>query len=84
MSESLLRIATVIQRTGLSRSGVYAGMMAGTFPRSLKRGSTPLWIDSEVQAWIDQQIATLPRMGESMGSGRKPKEKAAKSAAYGG
>lgn len=67
MSEALLRIARVIERTGLSRSGVYAGMMAGTFPRSLKRGSTPLWIESEVQAWIDQQIATLPRTERSMG-----------------
>lgn len=75
MGESLLRIASVIERTGLSRSGVYAGMMAGTFPRSLKRASTPLWIESEVQAWIDQQIATLPRterkMGRSMGRARK-------------
>jgi prophage regulatory protein len=75
MGEALLRIGTVIERTGLSRSGVYAGMMAGSFPRSLKRGSTPLWIESEVQAWIEQQIATLPRterkMGRSMGRARK-------------
>lgn len=81
MSESLLRLPEVLRRTGMSRSGVYAGMLAGTFPRALKRRSTPLWIESEIDTWILGQVQTLPRMGRKMGRDRQPKEKAANSAA---
>jgi len=81
VSESLLRIAEVIRRTGMSRSGIYAGMIKGTFPRALKRRSTPLWLESEVQAFIDREAQTLPRMGPSMGARRQPNKKAANSAA---
>jgi prophage regulatory protein len=81
MTESLLRLPDVLKRTGMSRSGVYAAMMAGTFPRAIKRASTPLWIESEIDAWVQAQIETLPRMGRSMGRTRKAKEKAANSAA---
>jgi predicted DNA-binding transcriptional regulator AlpA len=69
--ESLLRLPGVLKRTSMSRSGVYAGMMAHTFPRAIKRRSTPLWLESEVDAWIARQVETLPRMGRSVGRNRK-------------
>jgi predicted DNA-binding transcriptional regulator AlpA len=69
--ESLLRLPGVLKRTSMSRSGVYAGMMADTFPRAIKRRSTPLWLESEVDAWIARQVETLPRMGRSVGRNRK-------------
>ena len=71
MSESLLRIGAVIERTGMSRSGIYAGMIAGTFPLARKRRSTPLWLASEIDSWIEREIATLPKMGRNMGRARK-------------
>jgi prophage regulatory protein len=81
VSESLLRLPEVLKRTGMSRSGVYAAMMAGTFPRALKRASTPLWVASEIDAWVAKQIETLPRMGQSMGARRRGKKKPLESAA---
>lgn len=81
MSESFLKLPEVMRRTGASRASVYAWMMAGTFPRALKRGRAALWLESEVQTWIDAQAATLPRMGQSMGARRPDKKKPLVSAA---
>ncbi|NLA68016.1 MAG: AlpA family phage regulatory protein [Gammaproteobacteria bacterium] len=69
--ETLLPMPEVIRRTGYSRSGIYDAIMRGEFPRPLKRGKSSVWVESEVQAVIDHQIATLPRMGRSMGRDRK-------------
>lgn len=71
MSESLLRLPDVTRRTGKSVSLIYKEMDAGTFPRPLKRGRASVWIESEVQAAIEREIETLPRMGKSMGRVRK-------------
>ena len=81
MSDTLLLLPEVMRRTGKSRSAIYDEMMAGTFPRPLKRGRQSVWVESEVQAVIDLEIRTLPRMGPSMGARRKRMKKAAKSAA---
>lgn len=75
-AEILLTIDQVRARTAKSTSTVYAEMAAGTFPRPLKRGRQSVWVASEVQAVIDREIATLPRMGQSMGA-RGPKKKKA-------
>ncbi len=54
---SLIRLAEVQKRTALSRSSIYAKVAAGTFPRPVKQGSSSVWVDTEVQAWIDTLIA---------------------------
>ncbi|MEX1828843.1 helix-turn-helix transcriptional regulator [Luteibacter sp. CQ10] len=46
------------KRTALSRSSIYAKVAEGTFPRPVKRGSSSVWVDTEVQAWIDSLIAS--------------------------
>lgn len=81
MSETLLRLAEVLRRTGHSRSSWYGAMMAGDAPRPKKRGTVSLWVESEVQAVIDRDVATLPRMGQSMGPRTKTKKKPLESAA---
>ena len=70
-AERLLLLPEVRSRTGKATSTIYAEMTAGTFPRPLKRGRQSVWIESEVQAVIDLEIETLPRMGRSMGRPRK-------------
>ncbi|WP_426990847.1 helix-turn-helix transcriptional regulator [Cupriavidus sp. 30B13] len=42
---------------GLSRSGIYARIQAGTFPSPIKMGHSSGWIEAEVQAWSESQIA---------------------------
>lgn len=81
MSESYLDLREVRGKTKMATSTIYQRMMAGTFPRPLKRGRRSLWLESEVQATVDAEIKTLPRMGQSMGRREKSKKKPLDSAA---
>lgn len=54
-SGRLVRIAEVVQITGLQKSSIYAAMKAGTFPKSVKIGPRAVaWPLAHVQAWIDE------------------------------
>lgn len=54
----LWRIDTVVQRTGVSRSTVYALVKEGSFPRSVPLiGKTVAWDSREIEAWIEARIA---------------------------
>lgn len=77
MGESLLRLAEVKRRSGYSTSGLYSAMSRGDFPRPIKRGAVSLWLESEVTAAVERDVATLPRMGQSMGQKRREKKIAA-------
>jgi predicted DNA-binding transcriptional regulator AlpA len=68
VGDSLLKLADVRSRTAMSTTTIYAQMAAGKFPLPLKRGRQSVWIASEVQAEIDRQIATLPRMEKAIGA----------------
>lgn len=56
LGRNLIKLAEVQKRTALSRSSIYAKVAAGTFPRPVKQGSSSVWVDTEVQAWIDELI----------------------------
>jgi prophage regulatory protein len=57
-NQKLIRIKTVREMTGLSRSYVYALAYKGQFPQPVKLSErSSAWIESEVQAWIDSRIA---------------------------
>jgi prophage regulatory protein len=59
MSESLLRLDAVKARTGLSRSELYRRVADGTFVRPINLSKRVVcWPASEVDAWVQQQIAT--------------------------
>ena len=48
----------VEQRTGLSRSVIYALMAEDRFPKPIKLSSRAVgWISEEVDAWIQSRIA---------------------------
>jgi predicted DNA-binding transcriptional regulator AlpA len=69
--DRLLTINEVMARAGYkSRSSVYRAIQAGEMPPPRRRRGQSVWVESEVQAAIDEQIRTLPRMGQSMGRGR--------------
>lgn len=53
----ILRLPAVRELVGLSRSGIYARIQAGTFPSPIKMGKASGWIEAEIQAWIEHQIA---------------------------
>ena len=50
---TLLRISAVKSRIGLSRTSIYNGVKAGTFPPPVKIGVKAIaWLESDVEAWI--------------------------------
>lgn len=56
--ERLLRRPDVETMTGLSRSAIYRKMFEGTFPRPIQLTARSVrWPESQVQAWIQEQIA---------------------------
>ena len=55
---TLIRRPQVETRTGKSRSTIYADIQAGTFPAPVRIGARSVaWIESEIDAWLDKQIA---------------------------
>ena len=63
----ILRSREVEARTGLSRSTLYRWRLAGRFPPAVTLGPRSVgWIESDVDAWIQERSA------ESRGGGRPP------------
>lgn len=49
----LLRMPTVQQMTGFSRTEIYKRMKEGTFPQSIKLGKRSIaWSAATIEAWI--------------------------------
>lgn len=65
--DRIIRLKTVLSRTGLSRSTVYRKMQDGTFPRNLKISTRCAgWRESSIEAWIsavalDETTANSPK-----------------------
>jgi prophage regulatory protein len=60
--EKILRMRTVLQRTGLSRSTIYRKIGDGTFPRQIPisvhgRG----WHESAINRWIADPVSYRER-----------------------
>lgn len=52
-----LRLPQVKQRTGLSRSGVYAKVALGEFPAPVSLGARAVaWIEAEVEEWASNRV----------------------------
>lgn len=53
-----LRLSQVCDRTGLSTTGVYVRARDGLFPKPIKVGGrASRWLESEVDDWMDAQVA---------------------------
>ncbi len=64
MAYNILRLPEVQKRTGLSRSSVYLRIAEGTFPKQISLGGRAVgWVESEIDAWLEQQIAASRREG---------------------
>lgn len=56
-SDRIIRIRTVLARTGLSRSTLYRKIADGTFPRQIQISINGAgWRESEVNQWIDNPV----------------------------
>jgi len=51
--DRILRLKTVVDRTGLSSSTIYRKIEAGTFPRQVRISARCSgWRESEVETWL--------------------------------
>jgi prophage regulatory protein len=58
MVQNILRLREVQSATGLARSSIYAGMSAGTFPKSIPLSEKAVgWLESEIEQWQESRIA---------------------------
>jgi prophage regulatory protein len=60
--DRIIRLKTVLYRTGLSRSTIYRKIAEGTFPPQIKisvNGSG--WHESEINRWIADPFAWRPK-----------------------
>ncbi len=59
--ERFLRLSEVMECVGLSKTAIYRGMTAGTFPLQIKVsapfGVSVRWVKSEIDEWMDARIA---------------------------
>jgi prophage regulatory protein len=56
----LIRIKSVIELTGVSKSYIYDLSNRGLFPKSIQLisgGTSVAWVESEVEGWIAERIA---------------------------
>lgn len=58
MNKIVKRLNGVKSMVGLSRSTIYALMVAGKFPKSISLGERSVgWLESDIDAWIDSKVA---------------------------
>jgi prophage regulatory protein len=57
MAHVILRLPTVIVRTGLSRSTIYQRVSEGSFPKPLSIGARAVgWLESEIDEWLSSRL----------------------------
>ena len=57
MAPTILRLPSVMERTGLSRSTIYLRISEKLFPEPIALGGRAVgWIEDEIQKWLEQQI----------------------------
>ena len=59
----LLRLRQVEDKVGLRKSAIYERIKAGAFPKPVKSERVNLWVEAEVDAYIEQLVESQ-RKGE--------------------
>ncbi|WP_027858449.1 helix-turn-helix transcriptional regulator [Marinobacterium jannaschii] len=57
MSDKLLKLTDVIEKTGFQKSFIYKQISDGCFPAPKKIGRSSRWKESEVNSWISNQAS---------------------------
>ena len=56
-STKFLRLPSVIEKVGLSRSQIYKLIQQGDFPEPVKIGpKISVWIEEKLEVWMDAQV----------------------------
>lgn len=66
--DRIIRLNTVLARTGLSRSTIYRKMVEGTFPAQFKISTNGTgWKESDINRWVENPAKWRPK--EEAGDG---------------
>ncbi|MDX2367743.1 MAG: AlpA family transcriptional regulator [Colwellia sp.] len=58
MTHKMIRLPTVIEQTGLSRSSIYLRMKNNKFPQSISLGDRAIaWLEEDINQWIEDKIS---------------------------
>lgn len=61
--DRIVRLQTVLLRTGLSRSTIYRKIAEGTFPAQVKISVNGAgWHESEINRWVDDPVRWRPQI----------------------
>lgn len=64
--DRIIRLRTVLFRTGLSRSTIYRKIAEGTFPAQIKISVNGAgWRESDVNRWVDDPVAWRVERGKT-------------------
>ena len=62
-SDRIIRMKTVLARTGLSRSTIYRKIAEGTFPAQIKISTNGAgWKESDINRWIANPVGWRQRL----------------------
>ncbi|HEY0283630.1 MAG TPA: AlpA family phage regulatory protein [Rhizomicrobium sp.] len=62
VADRIVRMKTVLARTGLSRSTIYRKMTEGTFPARIKISVNGAgWRESDINRWVANPVTWRPR-----------------------
>ena len=57
MNQQILRLPQVIERTGRSRSSIYADIQRGAFPEPIHIGQRARgWLEADITDWLEARI----------------------------
>ncbi len=57
MSHKVLRLPSVKEQTGLSRSTIYLRIKKGDFPKPISLGDRAVgWLEKDIDDWLEQKI----------------------------
>lgn len=56
LSDKFVDMAFITQLTGLTNKWFYKLIQDGEFPKPIKLGRSSRWLQSEVEAWLQQRI----------------------------
>lgn len=57
MSKRFINLSAVEDKTALKKSSIYAKVKTGDFPAPIKMGVRTVWIESEIDTWLDAKVA---------------------------
>ncbi len=73
--QTILCLAEVLQRTGLSRSNIYNRIDNGDFPHQVSLGARAMgWLKREVEDWINRRIQLRPGSSVEISESRSETE----------